>query len=171
MILGIWMKGFNNVYYGQYVDFFFEFIPQLVFLLCLFGFMDLMIIMKWLTDYTGREYAAPSIITQMINMFLKGGEVTGDPLFKSAELQVAIQNWLLCIALVCVPLMLFVKPLYLNWRDTKHEEVLVDKSTEIVRGETTGFDSLNEEEKKQLIKKKKDETEWWKNIKDESFHQ
>ena len=42
--------------------------------------MDLMIISKWLTDWTGREHEAPSIITQMINMFLKGGQIDGVPL-------------------------------------------------------------------------------------------
>lgn len=64
--------------------------------------------------------------------------------------------------------MLLVKPLYLNWRDGKHEELLVDKSTELVKEENREFDSMDETEKKALIKKKKEETEWWKNIKDES---
>jgi V-type H+-transporting ATPase subunit a len=80
MTLGVLMKGANNIYRRSAVDFFFEFIPQLIFLLCLFGFMDFMILMKWLTDWTGREHEAPSIITQMINMFLKGGEIDGVPL-------------------------------------------------------------------------------------------
>jgi V-type H+-transporting ATPase subunit a len=73
MTLGVCMKGFNNIYYKQGIDFVFEFIPQLIFLVALFGFMDLMIVMKWLTDYTGKEHLAPSVISQMINMFLNGG--------------------------------------------------------------------------------------------------
>ena len=84
MTLGICLKGLNNLHAAAYVDFFFEFIPQLVFLLALFGFMDLMIILKWLTDYTGRESQAPSIITQMINNALKGGEINGAPLIGTA---------------------------------------------------------------------------------------
>ena len=39
-----------------------------------------MIILKWVTDWTGRENEAPAIITQMINMALKGGEINGTAL-------------------------------------------------------------------------------------------
>ena len=49
MALGILMKGFNNIYFKKTVDFFFEFLPQIILLLCLFGWMDLLIIGKWLT--------------------------------------------------------------------------------------------------------------------------
>ena len=45
--------------------------------------MDILIIGKWLTDFQGRENEAPSIITQIINMFLKEGLVDGSPLFVS----------------------------------------------------------------------------------------
>jgi hypothetical protein len=42
--------------------------------------MDALIISKWLTNWKGRESEAPSIIAQMINNVLKGGEVLGSPL-------------------------------------------------------------------------------------------
>ena len=63
MTLGINLKGLNAIFNRSAIDFFFEFLPQLVFLLALFGFMDLLIILKWLTDYSGREHDAPSVIT------------------------------------------------------------------------------------------------------------
>ena len=63
MSLGICLKGLNCIHKSAYIDFFFEFIPQIVFLLCLFGFMDLLIILKWLTDWTGQQNLAPSIIS------------------------------------------------------------------------------------------------------------
>jgi len=34
-----------------------------------------MIICKWMTDFTGRESQAPSVITNMINMALSGGAI------------------------------------------------------------------------------------------------
>ena len=86
-------------------------------LLALFGFMDAMIFKKWLTDYTNIEYTAPSIITNMIDMCLNGGVQsvpTEASLFGSAETQTQIMNTLLMTVLVCVPLMLFVKPIYVN---------------------------------------------------------
>jgi hypothetical protein len=45
--------------------------------------MDLLIIVKWLTDYSGREHRAPSIITSMINMGLNGGKIDGEPFIGS----------------------------------------------------------------------------------------
>lgn len=38
--------------------------------------MDVLIILKWLTNYQGRESEAPSIISMMINMGLSGGKMT-----------------------------------------------------------------------------------------------
>ena len=114
MTLGVCMKGFNAVYHKSSLDFFFEFIPQLVFLLCLFGTMDVLIISKWVTDWSGREGQAPAIITQMINNCLKGGEVNGAPLL--GENQPLIVKVLLLTCLICVPLMLYVKPVVLNKR-------------------------------------------------------
>jgi len=73
MSLGVILKGFNCLYSGKRVELLFEFIPQILLLLALFGFMDLLIIVKWLTDYTGNESSAPSIISTMIVMALGFG--------------------------------------------------------------------------------------------------
>jgi hypothetical protein len=43
--------------------------------------MDVMIVKKWLTDYTDKENDAPSLISTMVGMFLEQGKVTGRPLF------------------------------------------------------------------------------------------
>jgi len=51
MCIGICLRGSNAIYFGKAIDFFFEFVPMLLMMICLFGFMDLMIIMKWLTDW------------------------------------------------------------------------------------------------------------------------
>jgi len=61
------MKALNALHFKRYVEFFFEFIPQIVLLVCLFGFMDLLIIVKWLTNWEDTVDASPpSIITMMI---------------------------------------------------------------------------------------------------------
>lgn len=52
MTLGVFIKASNSIYFGKYMDFFFEFIPQLAFLLTLFGYMDFLIIYKWLVNWT-----------------------------------------------------------------------------------------------------------------------
>ena len=84
MSLGICLKGCNDFYNRRAIDFLFEFIPQLVMFLCLFGFMDLMVIKKWLTDYSSDTSKAPAIINAMLNMAMNGGVPTAPnetPLF------------------------------------------------------------------------------------------
>lgn len=127
MALGIFLKGSNAVNFSSPIDFLFEFMPQITMLMVLFGFMDLMIVTKWLTSFAGKEAYAPSVISMMIDMFLNGGEPTNPtdlPLFKTAEQQKELMNLLLYITLICVPLMLVVKPVWIGLTSKRevHEE-------------------------------------------------
>ncbi len=140
MTIGVCMKGFNLAYRRAFIEFFFEFLPQLILLLALFGYMDVMIILKWLTNYKGHEGKAPSIITQMINNALNGGKVDGLPLIGSAELQQALSIKLLIIALVCIPVMLYVPPIYKfkkaqREHQAKHENVGKKKKSDALNAE------------------------------------
>jgi V-type H+-transporting ATPase subunit a len=90
MLLGICVKGLNEAYHKNWVAFWSEFVPQIVFLTCMFGYMDVLIILKWTTDWKGREFQAPSIISQVINNMLKGGEIEGHPLFGTEATQKSV---------------------------------------------------------------------------------
>ena len=79
MTLGVFMKGSNTIFRRNWVDFFFEFLPQLIFLLVLFGYMDFLIVYKWLESWDGNTANAPSIITTMINMAMKLGKTVPLP--------------------------------------------------------------------------------------------
>lgn len=120
MVLGIVLKGFNDAYNSRWIDFTFEFIPQLVMFMCLFGFMDLMVVTKWLSDYSDDTSKAPAIINAMLNMAMNGGQPSAPnetPLFgdrSSYDGQIQLMNTLMLIVLICVPLMLCVKPCYIN---------------------------------------------------------
>ena len=59
----------------------------------MFGYMDLLIVIKWLTNYTGKTDQAPSIITTMVNMFLGGGAIKGQPFMPANSF---IENILMC---------------------------------------------------------------------------
>jgi len=74
MTLGVFIKASNTLYHCQMIDFFFSFIPQLIFLLLLFGYMDFLIIYKWNVDWDYSNVPPPSVITTMINMPLKMGK-------------------------------------------------------------------------------------------------
>lgn len=78
MVLGILMKGVNNIHFRDPIAFFFEFLPQLVFMLASFGYMVFCIIFKWFQDYSEDPDKAPSIISLFINFV----SIEGPPLYK-----------------------------------------------------------------------------------------
>jgi V-type H+-transporting ATPase subunit a len=57
MSLGIFLKGFNALYFRKTQDLLFEFIPQVFILWNLFLWMDILIVKKWLTPrYVDNAY-------------------------------------------------------------------------------------------------------------------
>jgi V-type H+-transporting ATPase subunit a len=74
MLFGIVLRGMNSLHFGNKLDFVCEFIPQIIFMGLLFGYMNIMIFMKWATEWTDTS-KAPSIITQLMQIFLAGGSV------------------------------------------------------------------------------------------------
>ncbi len=120
MSLGVFMKAVNTLHFRNYLEFFAEFIPQIIFLWCLFGYMDVMIIAKWVTDWSDDTSLAPSIITTMVNMILKGGDLDGKPLFGNGDTQTLVENILTIVAVVCIFWMLLPKPIVLIIRQASH---------------------------------------------------
>ena len=118
MLLGIGIKGVNNLNSKKYNIFLFEFIPQFFFMFILFGYLIYMIFYKWGTDYDSDTSKAPSLLTIMINMAVKFGSVEGNPLFDSifGFSQETFNVLILVICLLLVPIMLFVKPIYFYLR-------------------------------------------------------
>lgn len=120
MTLGIILKGINARYFYSNLDFYFEFIPQFVLLLVTFGYMDLLIILKWLTYYQNTANA-PSIVAFMIDMMLSGGDVKQTPLVGNRDTHRIVNIIILTVALLCVPTMLLVKPIILTQEIKKNE--------------------------------------------------
>jgi V-type H+-transporting ATPase subunit a len=75
MSFGIILKGVNAFYFKAPIDFVFEFIPQIIFMLIMFGYMIAMIFIKWATDWSADKSKAPSIISQLMGIVLNGGSV------------------------------------------------------------------------------------------------
>ena len=111
MTLGIILRGMNNLYFNDYAGFIFEFFPQLIFMSILFGYMIVMIYIKWATDYSNNTQNAPSIISELMGIVLKNGSVDGKPIWGSIEVEESTNRMFLYIAIVCIPTILFVKPL------------------------------------------------------------
>jgi V-type H+-transporting ATPase subunit a len=118
MTVGIILSAFNGVHFGHMVDVYFEFVPQLLFMLCLFGYLCFLIFFKWAApiDYWGPVSGAPPfLLNTMIQMFLSPFNLKKeDTLYEGQQI---VQPVLLIVAVICIPVMLLVKPLYLRQKN------------------------------------------------------
>ena len=75
MTLGVILKAYNEIYFKNFKELLFVFTSQISFLLLFFGYMDFLIIYKWLVPWgIGRDTKlAPSIVGQMIAIPLSMG--------------------------------------------------------------------------------------------------
>ncbi|KAJ1420219.1 V-type ATPase, V0 complex, 116kDa subunit family, partial [Ochromonadaceae sp. CCMP2298] len=164
MTFGILLKGVNSYYFKANLDLYCEFLPMILFDMSLFGYMVVLIFVKWSINWQERmalgtcgysaegEFGAcslgssdscysstgnvctvstpladvcpldyggtgdgcqpPNLITTLINIALKPGDVD-EPMFAG---QAQLQTFLLLVAFVCVPWLLLVKPFMLARR-------------------------------------------------------
>jgi len=107
---------FNHRFFKRPLDVYYSFIPQILFLMCIFGYLCLMIIYKWLNSSFPK--GVPSLLLMLINMFLKFGKNPEEVLYGDTDgkTQGTIQTMLVLIAVFSVPVMLFVKPCTLKHR-------------------------------------------------------
>lgn len=68
-------------HFGQLHRLLLETLPELVFLLGLFGYLVFLVIYKWLRVSVTSAASAPSILIHFINMFLFSSSPTNRPLF------------------------------------------------------------------------------------------
>ncbi|XP_074584468.1 V-type proton ATPase subunit a1-like isoform X1 [Curcuma longa] len=120
MNLGIILSYFDAKFHGNPLDIQYQFIPQIIFLNSLFGYLALLIVIKWCTGSQADLYHV------MIYMFLDPfGNLGENQLFWG---QKELQMLLLILAIVAVPWMLFPKPF-----------ILKKQHTERFQGRTYGF--------------------------------
>jgi len=108
MCFGITLGVFNHLHFKKPLSIYFEFIPQLTFMLCTFGYMIFLIIYKMCVDWTMVDHPAPNLIQTMIEMFLSPGSVAKDKQLYDG--QGGVQAILVLAAVVSIPVMLFGKP-------------------------------------------------------------
>jgi len=116
MTYGLFLKFSNHINEGDFISVFFEFIPQLIFMLSFFGYMCFLIVYKWCIDWgTTSLPATPSLITVLIKMILSIGTINDETqVFDSADAQMLIQEILVICMGVSIPWMLVFKPLLLK---------------------------------------------------------
>lgn len=126
MMAGVFISLTNYLYFNDRVKVWFRFVPEVVFLSCTFGYMCLLIVVKWLTAWEN-THDAPSLLETMTNFFLSPGSVSM-PLFGG---QAILQVCLLLISVACVPCMLCVIP-YVEKK--QHDEAVQRRAASAAAG-------------------------------------
>uniref|UniRef100_A0A8D0Q4T4 V-type proton ATPase subunit a n=1 Tax=Sus scrofa TaxID=9823 RepID=A0A8D0Q4T4_PIG len=117
MTFGVALGVFNHMHFGQWHRLLLETVPELVFLLALFGYLVFLIIYKWLRFTAADAASAPSVLIHFINMFLFSRSATNRPLFPGQEV---VQSVLVVLALAMVPILLLGTPLFLRQQHRRH---------------------------------------------------
>jgi len=126
MLFGVLLSLFNHRFFHKPLRIWHEFIPQTLFLSCIFGYLVICILLKWSTPLDSYPNdSAPSLLIMLINMFLRFGlnpepeqVLYGD---KDGALQGKVQMVLVVVAVICVPWMLLTRPLILRARQKRRE--------------------------------------------------
>uniref|UniRef100_A0A8C1WG63 V-type proton ATPase subunit a n=1 Tax=Cyprinus carpio TaxID=7962 RepID=A0A8C1WG63_CYPCA len=106
MTFGVCLSFFNYIM-------FLVLIPELVFMLCLFGYLVFMVVFKWIAFGPQDSDRAPSILIHFIDMFVFAENPDNPPLYPG---QMIVQRVLVCLALLAVPVLLLGRPLFLYFR-------------------------------------------------------
>ena len=164
MVIGIILKGLNAFFEKDFVELVFIFIPQLILMLVLFGYMDFLIFVKWATYYEieiidGYEinynYVAPDIKSYLMNIILKTGSLPNKPnppYFDGKTIETKDKDWrlladrntlekihagiLICSAF-CIIIMLLPKIL-INYGKAK-KKANMNKNNNIINEENQEF--------------------------------
>lgn len=114
MTFGILLGLTNHIHFNDGLSAFFEFLPQLLFMLCTFGYMVFLIIYKLCIDWSISSISPPNLIQTMIGLFLSPGKVSQDKQLYAHQGQVQLA--MLLIAFLSIPVMLLFKPCIHNYR-------------------------------------------------------
>ncbi|XP_077827816.1 V-type proton ATPase 116 kDa subunit a 1 isoform X36 [Macaca mulatta] len=112
MLFGVSLSLFNHIYFKKPLNIYFGFIPEIIFMTSLFGYLVILIFYKWTAYDAHTSENAPSLLIHFINMFLFSYPESGYSMLYSG--QKGIQCFLVVVALLCVPWMLLFKPLVLR---------------------------------------------------------
>jgi V-type H+-transporting ATPase subunit a len=127
----------NARHFKKPVDIWGNFVPGMIFFQSIFGYLVFAIVYKWTVDWNAIGEPAPSLLNMLIYMFLQPG-IIDTPLYKG---QATVQTILLLLAVICVPILLFLKPFWLR-RDHNKARALGYRGI----GENTRVSALDDDD-------------------------
>jgi len=132
MTFGVMMSLWNKFSKKQYASIILEFFPQIIFLLGIFGYLILMIFIKWILYGANlpdpySEHCAPNLLITFINMMLNkkaevdikmdgchsGGQLLDIYMYPG---QAGFQSFLVLLGVLMIPIMLFGKPAFIMYK-------------------------------------------------------
>ena len=108
MIFGMILCFVKHYRRKHYSELFLAWLPQLLYLLSFFGYMVIIIIKKWFTQFPESSDGV-NLIQVLISMFLSPSEIKPDQDLYPGQL--TVQNILALIFVSTIPFLLFVKPI------------------------------------------------------------
>lgn len=121
MIFGVCMQIPNHIQFKRYWNILLDFVPQIVFLVSLFGYLVFMMMYKWVTydprslDIEKGSSCAPSILIYFIDLMLQRQTVPQVRCFEAwmFEMQPTVQITLFILAMSMIPVLLFGKIIFI----------------------------------------------------------
>uniref|UniRef100_A0AAY4AJ77 V-type proton ATPase subunit a n=1 Tax=Denticeps clupeoides TaxID=299321 RepID=A0AAY4AJ77_9TELE len=114
MVFGVVLSLMNFIFFRDFSKIFLQFVPELIFMLFIFGYLVFLILFKWCVALKSDK--APSILLLFINMMLFDYGSEESLLFTC---QKPLQIFLVVVAFLMVPWLLMAKPLLIYRRHKK----------------------------------------------------